>query len=265
MIDMLRAAGMPADHPMIDMLRNGLRGADQLGAAGRVYGVDSMGNSMGKFTGPDGRSIVSGLLKNQAGEFTFPDFRAVRSLVADTKGGVWGALSKADIWMAEHYTNTVFKPLALLTPAFGMRISLAELVPATQDLGYKGIASNLLYSTGRKLAADKYLDPLSAFRENVAERVPGTIARMSSKKLNIATQARASILSNFDTMPRDMSTVISDVTRPGQGFSVMDPATGQLGRDLSAENYHVVDAFPSRDAAVPLDKLDNKTLSDYVY
>jgi hypothetical protein len=66
------------------------------------------------------------------------------------------ALGAADQWIAERYVTRVFKPLALLSLGFATRVSLAELIPGSLDLGARKVAGSHLVNIGRRLAPDAY-------------------------------------------------------------------------------------------------------------
>lgn len=87
------------------------------------------------------------------------DLKDIRNTLRETKA--YGALySPADDFFTR-YTNTIFAPLALLSPAFGLRVSAGEALHQVMRRGLPSYMSNVLANVVNKMSkshADHYLD-----------------------------------------------------------------------------------------------------------
>jgi len=124
-----------------------LVGNSDAGQPGSIFGVDGQGKDI-SVIGNDGNRAAA-VLENQRGELHLPDFRTfeeefhklldnVKKLntpegnFADTMAhGYRVTAEQLDAWVNER----VFKPMALLTPGWALRVSLSELALNTARLG----------------------------------------------------------------------------------------------------------------------------------
>jgi hypothetical protein len=66
--------------------------------------------------------------------FDIPDFMAIKQQIRDA-GKFTKYVGKLDEFTSDHYTNKIFKPLALATAGFGLRVAAAELIPTFARYG----------------------------------------------------------------------------------------------------------------------------------
>ena len=87
------------------------------------------------------------------------DLKDIRNTLRETKA--YGALySPVDDFFTK-YTNVIFAPLALLSPAFGLRVSAGEALHQVMRRGLPNYLSNMLANVVNKMSkshADHYLD-----------------------------------------------------------------------------------------------------------
>ena len=87
------------------------------------------------------------------------DLKDIRNTLRETKA--YGALySPVDDFFTK-YTNVIFAPLALLSPAFGLRVSAGEALHQVMRRGLPSYLSNMLANVVNKMSkahADHYLD-----------------------------------------------------------------------------------------------------------
>jgi hypothetical protein len=191
-IDMLRAAGLPKEHPIVQQLKNAI---DVVGNGGKtdIYALDRFGNDLSEFRRADGSTFKAGIFVNQQGKLAFPDFQAVRNEIRNNEGGWVKALGKADQWIADRYVTKVFKPLALLSLGFATRVSLAELIPGSLDLGTRRVVGSQLANVGRRLAPEAYHSETTRTLEALSQDGEDALARLAAETPVASHAAQAPI------------------------------------------------------------------------
>lgn len=147
--EMLKAAGLPDDPEYIKTIMDK--------SAQLIHGpLDKTSYGWGYHSGPkasvvemDGHSTTQGLFEDQRGYFSMPDFREVKSAMRSlgTYGKLYGRIDN----FAARYTDGFFKPLALLTGGFGLRIAASELIPSIFRFGSAEIARSKIAGAAAKM------------------------------------------------------------------------------------------------------------------
>lgn len=150
-LEMLKAAGIPNDPTfvakLVDQVKMHIDTPLELGNYG-------FGRTKGSFASQahnvvTGSVQLQGVIASHAGKFAIPDFREVKLAMRQT--GSYGKLyGKVDEWAA-HYTDGIFKPLALLTGGFGLRIAASELIPQIFRFGGLDVAHAKIADSAAKM------------------------------------------------------------------------------------------------------------------
>ena len=130
----LLAAGLPADNAMVSKAWEEVSKLGEPLASSQIYGVHPDGNTIGEYVA-NGTRKVGALFEHQATDmFDIPDFLAIKSAMRES-GQLSKVLGKTDDFIAKKYTDKFFKPLALATAGFGLRVASAELIPTFARYG----------------------------------------------------------------------------------------------------------------------------------
>jgi len=130
------AMGLHDDDMFVINARNEIEKLDQLQTGREVYGVapGEKGVNISKYDTPNGPR-TGAIDEWQTSEtFEIPNFLAVKSAVREA-GQVSKFYGKFDDFISDSYTNRIFKPLALATAGFGLRIAASELIPTFARYG----------------------------------------------------------------------------------------------------------------------------------
>lgn len=147
--EMTKAAGIPDDPNFVAMLANQVKMHMDTPLELGNYGF---GRTKGSFASqaetPTGIHM-QGVIADHAGKFAIPDFRQVKLAMRQTSayGKIYG---KVDEWAA-NYTDGIFKPLALLTGGFGLRIAASELIPQIFRFGGLDVAHAKIADSAAKM------------------------------------------------------------------------------------------------------------------
>jgi len=147
--EMFKAAGLPDDSNFAKnimdksarMVHRSLKETD--------YGPGYLSSERASQVELNGRTTTQGAFLDQRGMFSMPDFRVVKGAMRDlgTYGKLYGRIDD----FAARYTDGVFKPLALLTGGFGLRIAASELIPAVFRFGSFDIAKSKVAGAAAKM------------------------------------------------------------------------------------------------------------------
>lgn len=130
-----KALGLPEDSQFVKSVWDDIQKVDQPLVGTQIYGVDVAARPLGEYISVNGERKVGAIAKHQANEmFDIPDFLAIKRAMRDA-GTYSKFMGKLDDFTAKHYTNSIFKPLALATAGFGLRIAAAELIPTFARYG----------------------------------------------------------------------------------------------------------------------------------
>jgi hypothetical protein len=167
--EMFKAAGLPNDETFMSKIMDK---AGQL-----VHGpLDKTSYGFGYKSGEgasviqmNGRSTTLGMFEDQRGYFTMPDFREVKTAMRDlgTYGKLYGRIDD----FAARYTDGIFKPLALLTGGFGLRIAASELIPSVFRFGSLEVAKSKIAGASQKMNYKLAKGEDSAILENAIHAV----------------------------------------------------------------------------------------------
>ena len=132
--DTFKALGLPDDNAMVKKVYDEINKIDTPLVGTQIYGTDVLGRPLGEYISNQGPK-VGGLVSHHAQDmFDIPDFFAIKKAMRDS-GLQNKFVGKLDEFTANHYTNKIFKPLALATAGFGLRVAAAELIPTFARFG----------------------------------------------------------------------------------------------------------------------------------
>lgn len=126
--EMLKAAGLPDDARMVTQLVDemAIKFGDTIGGQTFGHGL-TLGDDVSTAVTANG-SVRQALWDHQRGMFSYPDFREVKKAMR-SMGAVGKLYGEVDDFAAKYYTDSFFKPFALLTAGFGLRIAASEMLP----------------------------------------------------------------------------------------------------------------------------------------
>ena len=134
-METFKALGLPEDSQFVKHVWDETQKLEQPLVGTQVYGVDYAGKVLGEYETYDGTTKTAGLVKHQAQEmFNIPDFLEIKRAMRDA-GRYTKFVGKLDDFIAKAYTNSIFKPLALATAGFGLRVAAAEMIPTFARYG----------------------------------------------------------------------------------------------------------------------------------
>ena len=223
---MLLAAGLPESHRLIQQVMSRVEdtfGRDEVYAVGHESGMEANYVTMRVPGSPtDGAEVVdhttpAAIWASQATtNATMPEFWKVKNAVRELSG-VGRLVGGADEAFAAHYTNGIFKPLALVNSGFGFRIALAEAIPSTFRYGALHMLQGRLLATH---AEDKYrLNALGISKEDIR----------LGKEADAAREA-----GDLDTMVSKVKAL--QQTAVGHKLAAMSKATGGVAKLLGASD-----------------------------
>jgi hypothetical protein len=148
--EMFKAAGLPNDsHLVSDLLEQiGMHGEGTIGSGTYGHGL-SLGDEASIVSTASGSSAAA-LYTHQAGKWAYPDFGQVK-LAMRSMGHVGKLYGTVDDFTARNWTNSIFKPLALLTTGFGLRIAASEIIPAMIRFGGLDMAKAKIAGAAAKM------------------------------------------------------------------------------------------------------------------
>lgn len=134
LFETFKAAGLPDDDVLVKKVWDEINKVDDALVGSQVYGVDSLGNPLGQYATTQGPK-VGAIWGHQASDmFDIPDFNAVKNSLREA-GKFTKYIGKTDEFISSRYTNKIFKPLALATAGFGLRIAASEAIPTFARYG----------------------------------------------------------------------------------------------------------------------------------
>ncbi len=147
--EMVKAAGIVDDPVFVRDTMDGIAMHIQGPLARTNYGVGfEKGNdaSLAKTATGDARQAA---FMDQAGKFAIPDFREIKTAMRNQSayGKLYGSIDN----FGARYTDHIFKPLALLTGGFGLRIAASELIPQIFRFGTLAVAKAKIADSAAKM------------------------------------------------------------------------------------------------------------------
>jgi hypothetical protein len=133
--DTLKAAGLPDDSVLVQNAWKDIQKLSQSGVSKEIYGVGAKnGTDVSIVNTADGPRAL-GLDSWQASdEWSLPNYLAITKELRNL-GKFSKVYGKLDDFAYKAYTGGIFKPLALLTLGFGLRITASELIPTFSRFG----------------------------------------------------------------------------------------------------------------------------------
>jgi hypothetical protein len=147
--EMFKAAGLPDDSTFAKNIMDKSAAMVHRSLKSSDYGPGYLSNEGASQVALNGRTTTQGAFLDQRGMFAMPDFRVVKGAMRDlgTYGKLYGRIDD----FAARYTDGIFKPLALLTGGFGLRIAGSELIPAVFRFGSLDIAKSKVAGAAAKM------------------------------------------------------------------------------------------------------------------
>lgn len=131
----LKAMGLPDDNAIVKKAFEETNKVDEPLVGTQIFGSKPTGEPLGEYVTKAGDTAVDGINPHHANDmFNIPDFYAMKRAVRDL-GRVKKVMGATDDFIADKYTNAIFKPLALATAGFGLRVAAAELIPTFARYG----------------------------------------------------------------------------------------------------------------------------------
>lgn len=130
-----KAMGLHDDNFFVKTIKTEIDNINAETVGAQVYGVSGVtGEALGSYMTANGPK-VGGLFEHHATEmFDIPNFNAIRASLHEA-GNLSSVYGKFDDFIADQYVNKIFKPLALMTSGFGLRVSAAEMLPTIARFG----------------------------------------------------------------------------------------------------------------------------------
>lgn len=126
--EMFKAAGLPNDSHLVEDILDHMHMKTEGNVASQNYGHGwNSGDDVSLVENADSTS-AAGLHTHHAGMWSYPDFRQVK-LAMRSMGDAGKIYGHVDEFVAKNWTDSIFKPFALLTAGFGLRIAASELIP----------------------------------------------------------------------------------------------------------------------------------------
>ena len=241
-----------------------------------LYGVagNELG-ALGSYENNAGQGAAAGLFTHQMNDsLAIPNFFEMRKLLRE-QGEFSGMLrtqwGRIGDFVAQHYTNTIFKPLALMTAGFGMRVAAAELIPQAARYGVTNLLKGgLLWSSAKSNYSMDQRNFESAFADNAATRTAhleglrtNGVDQTPALEANALADTVATTLSNGrainkDTVTKGFNAFRDNVTRMQLKFAAKMTSQEQanFATDLIYRlNGHLPDALdPAHGAMAATDR-----------
>jgi hypothetical protein len=196
--EMFKAAGLPNDSHLVEDLLDHMhmRGEGTISSQNYGHGFHT-GDDVSMVSDAD-KSAPAALWSHQTGQWSYPDFRQVK-LAVRSMGSVGKTYGTVDEFVAKNWTDSIFKPLALLTTGFGLRIAASELIPtfvrygtievakakvagAAAKMNYKIVAGEDEHIMSNAILALAGGGSLKDFLANEADAVAGKTVRKTIAK-----------------------------------------------------------------------------------
>jgi len=147
--EMLKAAGIPDDSAFVTKTMDKVAQLVHGPLDKTAYGFGEKSGEGASVVQLNGRSTTQGLFEDQRGFFSMPDFREVKGAMRNLSkyGKLYGRIDN----FGATYTDGIFKPLALLTGGFGLRIAASELIPSVFRFGSFEIAKSKIAGSSQKM------------------------------------------------------------------------------------------------------------------
>ena len=155
--DMLKALGLPDDNFLVKKVKNEIdvfNGDKEAGLG--TYGVapSERGAGVSDYVTTDGKTSNAAIAGWQASDtLPIPNYLVAKRALRDL-GLIKSKLGYLDDFVADNYTNKFFKPLALATAGFGLRVASSELLLAASRYGPSRLIQAKIASSAAKAGFD---------------------------------------------------------------------------------------------------------------
>jgi hypothetical protein len=206
--------GLHDDNIFVQRVKSEIDKIDEGTISGQIYGGSPMGDALGTFQTAGGPRSAGIFAHHEANEFSIPNFNAVKASLRDAGNHAAQLGGKLDEWIADGYTNRIFKPLALATTGFGLRVAASEMLPTIARYGMigtfkatlgksaakanykltKGEAEHVAAATftalgaNKGIAADAMTKGFPAFKEAKARGLTNAAKMLAPEQLELATR-----------------------------------------------------------------------------
>lgn len=182
MLEMLKASGLPDDPELLRQVSGQVRQIGS-GPGSELYGYGLRSKAdVSKVELDNGTIDDMALWTDQRGQFAFPDFSKVKQATRALHGWMANNGGRADEWIAHAYTNSFFKPLALVNAGFGLRVAAAELIPSLLKYGPMNQVTAKINASAAKVNYRLDADRLTGQADNLMQRAQ--IARANGATSN---------------------------------------------------------------------------------
>ncbi len=147
--EMIKAAGIIDDPQYLKNLTNKIQMSIDTPLEFGNYGVGhTLGTEASIAETATGKHL-QGVAEHHVGRFAIPDFREIKLAMRQTNayGALYGKLDN----FAANYTDGIFKPLALLTGGFGIRIAASEIIPQIFRFGSVDVVKAKIAGAAQKM------------------------------------------------------------------------------------------------------------------
>ena len=135
LMETFKALGLPDDSQFVKHIMDKVAEVEQLPVSAQNYGSAVSGKVLGEYVDKNGNRTIGAISSDQASEFFhIPNFNTIKRAMRDV-GQYTKFIGKTDDFIADKYTNSIFKPLALATAGFGLRVAAAEMIPTFARYG----------------------------------------------------------------------------------------------------------------------------------
>lgn len=136
--DSLKSMGLPDDNFLVSKVKQTIDGLNsEKETGGGIYGIapSERGANISDYITTDGKHANSAIMEWQASNMLpIPNYSVAKRALRDM-GVIKSKLGYLDDFVADNYTNKIFKPLALATAGFGIRVAASELLLAAARYG----------------------------------------------------------------------------------------------------------------------------------
>lgn len=229
-----KALGLPEDSQFVKTVWDDIQKLEQPVASTQIYGVDYTGKPLGQYVNKMNENKVGGIVKHQAQEmFDIPDFLQIKRAMREA-GQYSKFVGRLDDFTAKAYTNSIFKPLALATAGFGLRVAAAEMIPTFARFG---VMNTLKAKIAVSAAKQKY-DLLDGEKDSIFSAALVALGMHAGMGADIVypaiKQAKELGLQYASKMlPDDMSELAMRLVMANNGHFLSDAVTTGHGYDAS--------------------------------
>jgi len=264
---MFKAAGLPNDsHLVEDMIDHmHMKGEGTIGSQTYGHGFQQ-GDDVSLVRNADS-THAAGLHTHHAGMWAYPDFRQVK-LAMRSMGAAGKTYGHVDEFVAKNWTDSIFKPFALLTAGFGLRIAASELIPtfirngtvevvkskvagAAAKMNYKLAAGEDEHIMSNAMLALSAGTSMKDYLEREAGKVAGARVRKSTAK-------RLSALADDDDVELASQIAIATNGHMASGATMAGHGTDQ---DFIEKQRQLMDLLGQRVKRAKVESPDGKFTS----